>query len=600
MIVPMYKYAFLVHHADHLEFVHHLRDLGVMHLHSIENKPLEEEKKLQEELKQVDEVIGVVSSLKEKEIPAIHPDIFNDEISPSGKDVFSCLQDWITQQEHIVLDLENIENDLIYARKWGDFSRDTMEKLNERGVVFLFFTVHERDFNIHWSEENCLEVLHIESPFIYFTVVLKDNEHCTIPLNSSPIPAKTIHVLEMEKNDLEHKLNKISSGMKWVGCHAMERLENYKTELFNSLELSEAIHKSEKVLGESLFVLQGFVPKTQESKITSFCTDANAIVIKKDVKPSDNAPILLENNRFTKLYEGIGELYSLPAYGEIDLTPFFAPFFMLFFGFCLGDAGYGILIFLLTFYLKHRVDSKWISTLYLARWLALATIIFGVLTGTFFCINLLESEVTWLKPLQNFMLDSKQTFNLALFIGLVQIIFGMFLNATNKIKNYGWQFGVSSIAWIFLILSLADWFVFNFFPEINQYISLVSCVLILFFNDPEAGFFSRLGKGIWELYGITGLVGDLLSYIRLFALGISSAILGMVINDIALRFLEIQYVGWILFVVFLLIGHSANILIASLGAFVHPLRLTFVEFYKNAGFTGGGKLYRPFGQNSGK
>ncbi|MBP6693917.1 MAG: hypothetical protein KA161_02220, partial [Saprospiraceae bacterium] len=175
MIVPMYKYAFLVHHADHLEFVHHLRDLGVMHLHSIENKPLEEEKKLQEELKQVDEVIGVVSSLKEKEIPAIHPDIFNDEISPSGKDVFSCLQDWITQQEHIVLDLENIENDLIYARKWGDFSRDTMEKLNERGVVFLFFTVHERDFNIHWSEENCLEVLHIESPFIYFTLVLKDN-----------------------------------------------------------------------------------------------------------------------------------------------------------------------------------------------------------------------------------------------------------------------------------------------------------------------------------------------------------------------------------------------------------------------------------------
>ena len=167
---------------------------------------------------------------------------------------------------------------------------------------------------------------------------------------------------------------------------------------------------------------------------------------------------------------------------------------------CIRDS----LIFLLTFYLKHRVDSKWISTLYLARWLALATIIFGVLTGTFFGINLLESEVTWLKPLQNFMLDSKQTFNLALFIGLVQIIFGMFLNATNKIKNYGWQFGVSSIAWIFLILSLADWFVFNFFPEINQYISLVSCVLILFFNDPEAGFFSRLGKGIWELYGITG------------------------------------------------------------------------------------------------
>ena len=89
----------------------------------------------------------------------------------------------------------------------------------------------------------------------------------------------------------------------------------------------------------------------------------------------------------------------------------------------------------------------------------------------------------------------------------------------------------------------------------------------------------------------------MLSYIRLFALGISSAILGLVVNDIAIRLLGVNaWLGPVLFVVMLLVGHAANLLIASLGAFVHPLRLTFVEFYKNAGFTGGGKEYKPFGK----
>jgi V/A-type H+-transporting ATPase subunit I len=105
--------------------------------------------------------------------------------------------------------------------------------------------------------------------------------------------------------------------------------------------------------------------------------------------------------------------------------------------------------------------------------------------------------------------------------------------------------------------------------------------------------------GLWELYGITGFFGDLLSYIRLFALGISSAILGFVINNIAGQFREgFGWAGIPLFVVFMVVGHTANLLIAALGAFVHPMRLTFVEFYKNAGFAGGGKPYKPLSKSA--
>jgi V/A-type H+-transporting ATPase subunit I len=522
------------------------------------------------------------------------PKTFAGKKIKDGMELCSEASAWIDTLQHLTLMLENTENELIYARKWGDFNRETMDMLSQHGIRFLFYKVHERDFNAVWQEEYRLEILHEETPDIYFTIVLKDDEENNIPFSQAPVPAKSERQLEEEKSEILTSLKEIRSYVAWTGKYGIESLEQYKNQVEESYQLATAIHQSKTLLDTSVYMIQGFVPEDMESKISHFCTKANAVAIRQKVVPTDKAPVSLRNNTFAGLFENIGQLYSMPSYGEIDLTPFFAPFFMMFFGFCLGDAGYGVLIFISTFILQKRMGVAWASSLKLVRWLSLATIVFGIFTGTFFGINLLETERVWLQPFQKWMLDSNQMFNLALLIGLAQILFGMSLKAANQYKQSGWKYIVSPIAWIFLILALTDWFVFTKFPDISKYVFWVSCLLILFFNDPDAGFLSRIGKGIWELYGITGFVGDLLSYIRLFALGISSAILGMVINDIAVRLLEIHWIGWILFLIFLVIGHGANILIASLGAFVHPLRLTFVEFFKNAGFKGGGELYQPF------
>jgi V/A-type H+-transporting ATPase subunit I len=192
------------------------------------------------------------------------------------------------------------------------------------------------------------------------------------------------------------------------------------------------------------------------------------------------------------------------------------------------------------------------------------------------------------------MLDSQKTFYLALAIGLFQILFGLIIKAVNSIRMFGWQYAIPSIGWFILILAILDIALLKLAP-FSKYIAWFAVALIVFWSDPKAGILGRIGKGIWDLYGITGIFGDVLSYIRLFALGISSAILGFVINTIALQILgSAPIIGHIFFVIFLLIGHTANLLISSLGSFVHPMRLTFVEFYKNAGFIGGGKEYKPF------
>ena len=123
----------------------------------------------------------------------------------------------------------------------------------------------------------------------------------------------------------------------------------------------------------------------------------------------------------------------------------------------------------------------------------------------------------------------------------------------------------------------------------------VGGVLVFFFNNPDKNVFARVGLGIWDSYGVvTGIFGDLLSYIRLFALAMSSSILGFVFNAISLQLLNIPYIGWLFFILLLAAGHTLNLLLSALGSFVHPMRLTFVEFYKNAGFAGGGKEYKPF------
>ena len=136
------------------------------------------------------------------------------------------------------------------------------------------------------------------------------------------------------------------------------------------------------------------------------------------------------------------------------------------------------------------------------------------------------------------------------------------------------------------------------YPSMSLTTLILGAVLIVFFGAPEKGWLKSFGSGLADIYNITGVAGDLLSYIRLFALGVSSAILGLVVNEIAFSAQAVPYIGILLTGLILIVGHTANLMLASLSAFVHPMRLTFVEFYKNVGFIGGGKPYQPFARKS--
>ncbi len=353
-------------------------------------------------------------------------------------------------------------------------------------------------------------------------------------------------------------------------------------------------------------VMEGFVPETRKKELDEFLEKKQVLHIASPPDQEVKSPILLKNNRFARLYEVIARLYDLPNHTELDLVPLFAPFYMMFFGFCMGDAGYGLLMVIGASLAKPRMP-KMKDILSLVQWLGLATIIFGFLSGTFFGIPLVDANIPFLEPVKKFMLDTNKLFNLALILGAIQILFGMFVKVFNIKKSQGFRYSFSTIGWLVLILGSGILFGFKSAEIVSkpaagiiQNIILgVAGVLIFLLNDPKRNVFVNIGAGLWDAYGMaSGIFGDLLSYIRLFALSISGGILGFVFNQLAISLKPDNIIlGPLVMIIILVIGHSINIFMCALGAFVHPMRLTFVEFYKNAGFSGGGKPYTPFEQN---
>jgi V/A-type H+-transporting ATPase subunit I len=237
----------------------------------------------------------------------------------------------------------------------------------------------------------------------------------------------------------------------------------------------------------------------------------------------------------------------------------------------------------------------------LGQILGASTMVCGLLTGGFFGFSIYETNIPFFQNMkEQVYFDNQQMFVLSLILGVIQILFGMILKIFNRIKQFGFRYALSTIGWVVLLLSVI---VAYLFPSLlamgstpHQIVMGVAAIPILFFNSPGKNPLLNLGLGLYDTYNMaTGLLGDVLSYVRLFALGLSGGILASVFNSLALGLKPDNVVtGSLVFLIIFLFGHAMNMFMNVLGAIVHPMRLTFVEFYKNAEFKGGGKRYEPF------
>lgn len=600
MIIPMQKYTFFIFYKDYKDFLKNIQHLGVLHVieKNIDiNDDISEKQKL---LSKYDRVIKFLEKRETKNT--------SNKANTENLDLLAKISQKQYKISTLSQELVAKQKELIKSEPWGDFSVDLINKLKKENYNIRFFTISKKKFKNSWLSDYNTEIVSDKGNIIHFIVLQKGNEDFQIDAEEIQQPANSFSDIKIQIKDTEEEIENIDNELDNFAVTGVASLELERESLASKMEYEKVFLNTASEADEKLKILEGWVPKTKEKQINLFLEKYNTLYIVDKASNKDKIPVLLKNNRFSRLFEPIGKLFSLPSYAEMDLTVFFAPFFMMFFGFCLGDAGYGLIFIIGAGLYKLKANDELKPLVTLVQFLGLATVIFGIISGTFFGINLIETPVDFLDNYRKFFLNPDNMFNLALVMGAFQIVFAMFIKAFNQIKQFGFTHSLATFGWLFVILGSGFYLALTKYEIINPnnillYIILgIGGFLIVFFSDVEISIPARVGKGVWDIYStVTGIFGDLLSYIRLFALGLSSAILGFVINDIAMQILGSSAIlGPIFFVIFLILGHGLNIMISSLGSFVHPMRLTFVEFYKNAGFAGGGKEYKPFKVNNEK
>lgn len=599
MIAKMKKLTFLIYYKEYEQFLSSIRELGVVHIFT-KAQGTADNAELQENIRKVARYTAAVKFLNGLGVD-IDKHHGNADRGDRAVEKLSELQ---LLQQKLQHKLQSVEKEISVVEPWGDFDCKNLLRLKDAGYSVNFFICSEKQFKEEWIDKFNATVVNRIGSRIYFITITPADEDIELEVEYVKIPDNSLSELKSYVEEIKSKNDDVCVELKDLARSSLSDIEEAQKRLHSEIEFSKVVLSGDSLADNKLMLLEGWIPENKCTDVKTFMDSQEAYYEMVNPSPEDNVPIMFNNDRFSRLFEPIIRLYMLPKYNELDLTPFFAPFFMLFFGLCLGDSGYGafmVLAVALYRMFAKNIGAEMKPVLTLVQLLGLSTMVCGLLTGTCFGFNLYEIQVPFLQYMKEAIsLDNQQMFNLSLILGGVQIIFGMMLKAVNQTIQLGFKYAVGTIGWIFVILSSAIAFAApGLMPmggNLHMVFIVVGLLMAYLYNSPDKNVFVNVGLGLWDSYNMaTGLLGDVLSYVRLFALGLSGGILASVFNSLAAGMSPDNVIaGPIVMVLIFVIGHSINIFMNVLGAMVHPMRLTFVEFFKNSGYEGGGKEYNPF------
>ena len=514
--------------------------------------------------------------------------------------------------------LANAEKQMKARLPWGEYDKAALDGLAELGYTVRYYNVDAKRFEESWGELYPLQVVENDGKKVWFVTVAPKDEEYSFPVQETQAPDGTFAAAAEEAVKIQAEIVECKAGLLNAKDYIPAIKESCNKDLVE-LDRYLAYEAGKGAAENHITVFTGFAPVDNEAELTEAFDKMGVFYIKEDAVEEDNPPIKLKNNWFTRQFESFTGMYGMPVYSEFDPTAIVAPFYLLFFAMCLGDAGYGIVLLLFGLML----NKGWVKFAMfeglgnIISILGAGTIVVGTMLGTFFGMSLYDAS--WVpQALKNCMIvgdvevPGLGTFNiqmlLALAIGVFHICLAMTVKAIGYTKRFGFKETISTWGWLLLIVGgiiVAILGVGNLLsPAAIKWavivIGAVSALAIYIFNTPGRNPLINIGAGLWDTYNMaTGILGDVLSYIRLFALGLAGGMLGQAFNNLGQMVLGdgSNIILWLPFALILLFGHVLNILMSSLGAFVHPLRLTFVEYFKNAGYEGKGAAYNPLTTN---
>lgn len=590
MIEKMRKYSFVLYHKEYSKFLEKLQELGLVHIirsKDVQSDSLKENHSLITQYTEAIQFIVKHKSDESKGSFSVAPITLLNQINKARE-----------EKEALHRKAELLAKQIADLQPWGEFDYTLVDELRKNGLNVGFYHIAKNLYKKEWEQEYSLAKISENMGQIYF-VVLSLGKEPHIEADRFSFHKTTLAQLKAEREEILQRSKAIDEYFENISVFAKDEFQKEIARLTTLYDYEDALFQADEEAEGHLRIISGFIPISKEQHLLEFVQKEDIIYFADEAKEEDNPPINLVNNRFFKLFEPITKMYMLPKYTEFDLTPFFAPFFLLFFGFCNADMGYGAVMLTLAFVLMAKLkDPAMKSYMSLVAFFGTASIIMGWVMGSVFGYDLKEiAFIGNTVPVR----ETSQIFNLGLLLGVIQILFGIGVSIIRTIIKQGFVHSLSTIGTFILIAVLSTLGAAQLGADISavqpylKYFLWAALALILLINKPGKNPLSNIGSGLWALYNIvSGFFGDILSYIRLFALGVSSSILGLVVNDIGAQMKAIPIAGPVVFILFMLFGHTLNLALGGLSGFVHPLRLTFIEFYNNAGFEGAGTEYKPF------
>ena len=598
MITKMKKYTFLVFHRDYEAFLTELREAGVVHV-TQKAAGLAEDADLQSLITRRAELTHVLKQGAPDQL--------------------------FQEQADLEQRIAAIKKEQARVAVWGDFSSKTVAQLAESGYVLHYYTCPKAKYEAEWGIQ-----LTEKSGTIYFV---------TVGDNSMVTEDATEVLLEKSATELQADIDALNgllvAAKARISAWLMANKEKYEKELKEveqQIDWKQVTLNTESSADGALCVLEGFCPEENCAALDERLNALSAALYYETEDPveGDATPIKLYNNWFTRLFEPLTGMYGWPNYGEFDPTPILAPFYLLFFSMCMGDAGYGILLIifgLLIHYNKLKI-SMFEGLGPIITTLGVGTLVVGFFLGTAFGMDLsalfpnidylflngkvvTEGGVRYMSKAAYAASGIEGGYDvamvLAILIGIFHICLAMVVKALCYTKRFGFRAQLGTWGWTLLIVGGIAAFVICLALSVPMdvtkivliTIAAISAMGIYLFNTPGRNPLLNIGSGLWDTYNMaTGILGDTLSYIRLYALGLAGGMLGGAFNNLGLMIMGGSTAGatwqWLPFILVLVVGHILNLAMSALGAFVHPLRLTFVEYFKNSGYEGKGTLYTPF------
>lgn len=596
MIESMKKYTFLVLASQYDAFLEKVREAGVVHV-TLKAEGLAEDEQLRKTIADADALQRLIEAGAPEQL--------------------------LSERNAVMAKIEATKKEAQRMAVWGTFSSERIAELKEAGYELHFFTCPKKRFQEEWGS-----IVTEDGDTLYCVAVTKRQDNAVVTLSGEPyslpeacteqtLNERSANELLADVEALNGLLAAANARIEAWGKANLDTKHAELAELRRSIDWQKVQLSSDSAADGALRLMEGFCPTEKTAELDKVLNELDTYYEVEDPVEGDATPVKLNNNKFAKLFEVFTGMYGWPTYGEFDPTPILAPFYLLFFAMCLGDAGYGLILILFGLLLNYKkIDIEMFRGQGpVIAVLGAGTTVVGLVLGTFFGISLFDAS--WYPAVMKKCIlhgevmgfDVQMVASLA--IGVLHICLAMVVKAICFTKRFGLKNNLSTWGWTILIVGglilAAVAMALNLPAEVTKWLvialAVVSGLGIYIFNKPGRNPIVNVLSGLYDTYNVaSGLIADVLSYVRLYALGLSGGILGSTFNTLGMMFIgnpETTNTGLlvleiVLAIVVLLFGHVLNILLSSLGAFVHPLRLTFVEYFKNAGYEGKGTMYKPF------